>query len=83
MSDDALVEALKRVETKGDLVAFIQMLAARSGAFANADLPNYLEAMSAWLADSDGYYSSSGQPIPSVPNWRNIGELLLAASMYE
>ena len=80
-------EQVERVNSKEDLVAFINSLAvdlkSNYESWENQNLPAYLGAMASWIEDSDGYYRNHGRPIPKEPTWRNIAEMLLAAKMYE
>lgn len=47
----------------------------------NATLPAYLEALAAWLRDSDGFYSNQGREVPD--GWRVMADALQAATNYE
>ena len=47
------------------------------------DLPAFLEAMAAWVEDMEGYYQNRGEELPDQPRWRTLGEILLAARVYE
>jgi hypothetical protein len=49
----------------------------------NVTLDSYLEALSAWLRDMDGYYKNRGEPLPVTPAWKTFAEVLLAAKWYE
>lgn len=49
----------------------------------NVTLPDFLDAISAWVDDMDGYYINKNQPVPKSPSWKNIAEILLAAKHYE
>ena len=49
----------------------------------NNDLDSFLEALSAWTRDMDGYFTNRGEPVPDVPSWRLIAQMLLAARVYE
>ncbi|WP_442857041.1 DUF7660 family protein [Arthrobacter sp. YN] len=49
----------------------------------NADLESFLEAMSAWTRDMDGYFMNRGEPVPDVPSWQLFAQMLLAAKIYE
>ena len=49
----------------------------------NASLDAYLQAIAAWVVDMDGYYCSRGEPLPEHLTWKNPGEILLAARIYE
>lgn len=58
-------------------------LRSRPDAWENASLDRYLEALAAWVEDMDGYYQNRGQAAPEQPNWKTLGEILLAATTYE
>ena len=49
----------------------------------NADLPSFLEAMSAWVRDMDGYYLNKGEAMPTKIPWEVFANVLRASSMYE
>lgn len=76
-----------RIRTREDLVEFIrglsQELRQHPDQWENADLPAYLEAMAAWVADMEGFYSSKGESPPARPDWKTLGEILAAARVYE
>ncbi len=82
-----LVAKLETVDSKDDLADFIDQLRHdyenNPNSWENVDLAAYLEAMSAWLGDMDGYYQRLGKPIPNSPSWKLIGEILIASRMYE
>jgi len=75
------------VRTREDLARFIQDLAddlrQNPGAWENRDLGSFLEALSAWVADMDGYHRNQGEPVPAIPEWRTIAAMLAAARVYE
>jgi hypothetical protein len=82
-----LQQELQSVDSRDDLAAWIDYLrqdyVSNADTWENRDLPTYLEAMAAWLRDMDGYYSRTGLDPQAPPTWRQIGEILLAAKMYE
>ena len=49
----------------------------------NTSLEAYLGAMAAWVQDMDGYYRKCGEKIPKHLTWKNLGEMLSAARIYE
>lgn len=53
------------------------------GEWQNLTLGHFLEAMSAWASDMEGYYLNNQLPVPTSPNWRNFAEMMLAAKYYE
>jgi XTP/dITP diphosphohydrolase len=71
----ALSAAAANLSTKEELARFIanlrQDLARHGDGWEKRDLPAYLAAMEAWLADNE---------IPDEPKWRTIAKALLAAS---
>ena len=48
----------------------------------NHSLPDYLEALAAWLDDCEGYYANRGLLIP-WDGWEVIQNALRAATVYE
>jgi hypothetical protein len=73
-----------RVQSKDDLIAFVRALVeAGPSNWENSSLERYLSALASWLEDSDAYYRNHGQEIPVNPSWRNVADMLIAATMYE
>lgn len=79
--------ALEDVNSKDDLACLVDQLRrdleSNPEAWENTDLVSFLEAMSAWLRDMDGYYQNRGELVLTSPTWRTIGEILLASRIYE
>lgn len=77
---------VKDVQNRGELIEFINILIKElresPEEWENKDLPSFLEAMSAWVTDMDGYYSNQGRLTPE-PNWEMFAQILAAASVYE
>jgi hypothetical protein len=75
------------IDNKADLVSFIEALRddlrASPKDWENATPESYLSALASWVEDSDAYYKNHGQAPPASPSWRSVGEMLLAAKMYE
>jgi ClpX C4-type zinc finger len=51
--------------------------------WAHRDLASYLDALAAWVGSMDGYYQNRGESVPDQPTWKTLGEILLAAKVYE
>ncbi len=81
------VEQVKNIETRDDFVVFMRNLLRdwrqHPEQWENASLEAYLEAIAAWVQDMDGYYCNRGEPFPKHLTWKNVGEILLAARIYE
>lgn len=75
------------IASKSDLTTFINELAADLEAnpqrWENSTLDRYLRALASWVDDSDGFYTNQGRAVPVNPSWRDVAEMLMAASMYE
>ena len=84
MSSQLVVDA---ISSREDFVRFIgelrRNLLARPDEWTNTSLGDFLEALSAWTQDMDGYYENNNLPIPETPGWRTLAEMLLAAKYYE
>jgi hypothetical protein len=82
-----LREMAEKIQTRDDLVLFInhlvQDLRTRPERWENASLDAYLTAIAAWVQDMEGYYRNRGETTPHRPTWKNVGEILLAARIYE
>ncbi len=82
-----LVDEIVHIKTHEDLSKFVEMLRqeymANPDGWVNSDLASFLEAMAAWISDSDGYYHNLGQPIPEAETWRTLARILYASKMYE
>ena len=82
-----LSERARAVRTREDLVVFVEALAAdygtSSSTWTNTDLASFLTAMSAWSLDMKGYYENSGEDLASLPPWRVLADILMAARVYE
>jgi hypothetical protein len=82
-----LEERADAVRTREDLVAFIEAFnsdfVVDGGSWENSDLPSFLEAMTAWSKDMEGFYKNRGEDIASVSPWRMLADLLMAARVYE
>lgn len=75
------------VVSRDDFVEFVKELrcnlAEHAEEWQNRTLDDFLEALSAWVQDMDGYYKNSGLPVPTVPTWKTLAEIVLAAKYYE
>ncbi|MFC5473996.1 DUF7660 family protein [Paraherbaspirillum soli] len=82
-----LNEKLNAVSSKETLAMFVQDL--RQNLLTSPDewestrLESFLEALSAWITDMDGYYINQGILPPEQPTWKTVAEMLLAAKTYE
>ena len=82
-----LLVLLDSINTRSDLAEFINLLAhdftQNPDSWENVTIDRYLEAMAAWVHDMGGYFNNQNLPVPESPDWKLVGEILQAASVYE
>jgi hypothetical protein len=75
------------IRSREDFVAFVHALSrdlhTNREAWENDSLERFLEALGAWVEDMDGYYINQGKPAPLQPDWKILGDILMAAAVYE
>ncbi|MCG8707905.1 hypothetical protein JHU04_001103 [Brenneria sp. 4F2] len=75
------------VKTKNDFIQLVSWLALdikdNADEWENKNLPDYFEAMAAWVEDMDGYYKNCEKSVPEDINWRVFADILMAAKVYE
>lgn len=75
------------IRSREDFVAFAHALSKdlkdHPESWENNDLPHFLEALRAWVADMDGYFLNQGRPVPQQLDWKTFADILMAAKMYE
>ena len=82
-----LAEQCNSIRSREDLVEFVKALRKdlrdNPGSWENSNLDRYLEALGAWVGDMDGYYLNRDQQVPQHPDWKIVGDTLMAAKLYE
>jgi hypothetical protein len=78
---------IDEIDIKEDFVNFVELLALdlknNPEEWANKTLSDYLESISSWTEDMEGYYRNNNIPIPENINWKVFANILIAAKMYE
>jgi hypothetical protein len=75
----------RKITSRDDLITLIRELSLEdSSTWDNSDLSSFLEALSGWIGDCDGYYKNTGSNIdPDSPSWQLFADALQAAKIYE
>lgn len=86
--ENEIHELRNQIETRNDFAKLLDLLhkdyIANSEEWENTSLEMYLEAMAAWLKDSEKYYAHRGELTNlDQPSWRVLADALLAARVYE
>lgn len=80
-------ELVKNIRNREDFVSFLGELQKdfqdNKGEWENTTVDSYLNAVSAWVADSDEYYINQNQQQPENMNWKAIAEMLISGKYYE
>ena len=83
----SLNETVSQIQTREDFIQFLQELLrdlrTAPEQWENATLEDFLEAMAAWGEDADGYCANQDITVPQQASWKTLGEMLLAAKIYE
>jgi hypothetical protein len=83
----SIAEQVNSIRSREDFVAFVRALNKdlkdNPQSWENDNLDRFLEALSAWVEDMDGYYLNQGKPVPQQLDWKSFGDMLMAAKMYE
>ncbi|AYC40177.1 DUF7660 family protein [Streptomyces griseorubiginosus] len=77
----------EQVNSREDLASFVRSLhhshAEEGDSWENPDLARFLEALAAWIDDSDGWFRNAGRESPVNCNWSFFAQALQAATAYE
>jgi len=83
----SLNNQVESISSRQDFVGFIRSLLEdlrrHPASWENNTLESFLEAMAAWTEDIDGYYKNRDELTPEQPDWKVLGQILLAAKFYE
>jgi len=82
-----MTPSTEQVSSREDLAAFVRFLhhshAEKGDSWENPDLARFLEALAAWIDDSDGWFSNAGRELPANGDWSFFAQALQAATSYE
>ena len=83
-----LADRIDGIQSRSDLVAFLRSLVEgicdMESSKSHFHTEEYLEALAAWLDESDDYYGYRGErPLAAEIQWKHVGEMLLAATNYQ
>ena len=80
-------DRVNSIQDRGGFVSLVRDLVCelkdRPSAWENQDLATYLDALAAWVEDMDGYFQHKGEHGPEQPSWKLLGQILVAARVYE
>ncbi len=80
-------EMIENVKSKEDFISFINMLSEdnqiNNDEWENKDILSYLEGISSWVEDMDGYYKNMKLDVPTNVDWKFIATLFYVGKIYE
>lgn len=78
---------IENVKSKQDFISFINRLCndnqINNDEWENKDILSYLEGVSSWVEDMDGYYKYMKLDVPTNIDWRFIATLFYVGKIYE
>jgi hypothetical protein len=88
LEDDGLMETATRINSRVDFHRFLRKLVTnlreRPHEWDNSTLEQYLEGITGFAQDMDGYFDIRSESVNAEnPTWRLFAEMLLAARTYE
>lgn len=82
-----LTQQVKLIKNRDEFIRFVKDLATyletHPSEPSHQNVIPYLHSIAAWTNDMDGYYENHGEKPPIEPSWRTLGEILIAALLYE
>lgn len=88
ISEELVETMVASLHNRGDFVKFLRLLchdlAANTQSWENRTLEDFLEALSRYAEEIDGYYQNMHIPVnPEQPSWRLFADMLVGAKGYE
>ena len=77
---DKHIEMLGKIKSREDFIEFMKL---HTSTVLDSSVRYYLEALTAWTHDMDGYYSNIGKEVPTDIKRDFIATLIYAGSKYE
>lgn len=74
------IEMLDKINSKKDFLKFMELYLPT---VADAAVKEYLESVTAWVEDMDGYYKNMDKEEPQNINWNFIATLIYVGGIYE
>ena len=83
----AVHELIDNINSKQDFISFINILLNdnkdNSDEWENKDIQSYLESISSWVEDMEGYFENMKLDIPTDIDWKFIATLFYVGKIYE
>lgn len=78
---------IKNVQTKEELLRFLQMLAndrrSNEEEWESKSVEDYLLSIQSWIEDMNGYYENNNLEIPQNIDWNFIANIFYVGKIYE
>ena len=82
-----LYEKIETVKSKEDFIDFVNDLIKdfemNQNDWENNNLKSFLQAISAWTGDMEGFYQNQKKVLPANIDWNVFANILYASKMYE
>lgn len=77
---DKHIKMLGEIKNKEGFIRFMELY---TPTIEDSSIRDYLEAVTSWTEDMDGYYNNAGKKLPQNINWDFIATLFYVGSIYE
>jgi hypothetical protein len=81
------INIIDKIEDKQEFVQFVELLnqdlRENPNSWENITLGSYLEAISSWTEDMDGYYKNMNIDYTKLNQWQIFANILVASKVYE
>ena len=82
------IESTNKIKTRQDFISFLNELLAdyktNKDEWENKDLESFLEALSRYGEDIEGFYSATNQPVDADnASWKVFADMFMGARIYE
>lgn len=82
-----LVHNLRKITNRKEFICFINYLNEdflnNKDEWSNINISDFLESLSAWVSDMDGFYENANLEVPENLNWQFFADALHAVKYYE
>ena len=77
---DKYTKMLGKIKSKEEFIRFMELYIST---VEDSSVKCYLDSVTAWVQDMDGYYINTGKEMPKNIDWNFIANLFYVGSIYE
>ncbi|MDA3798975.1 MAG: hypothetical protein PF692_07835 [Kiritimatiellae bacterium] len=66
-------------DLKDFLSTYVKDFQENGSGWENSNLETFLEGLSSWTEDMDGFYMNTGKKMSDLPDWQMVADMLMGA----